>query len=404
MPAPFPSFNRRLPTAAAAIGGLFIAMLSAPAQVTLTKLGSIWPTDISNDGTVVVGYGYSPAASGTEPLRWTGTTGTTNPFGLSASNTGSGLSVSGDGALVGGSGYGLNQAFLWTQAGGITQLGTLSGGIRSFVGGISSDGKTVVGGSNTGSGVNEAFRWTAADGMVSLGSLGGNTAALAVSGDGSIIMGQGLLASGSERTFIWNQTDGMVPLIAPPNTSLLGYGMNSPGTLVVGGEYNFTYNSHQAFRWSESEGAVTLGKYQGFKQSIAFGISDDGSTIIGNGNGARGFIWTPDAGMRDLLSVVRQDFGLADEVDRWISMTPQAISADGRYITGVGNVGGRVEGWLLDRGNDPQNIAAATPLSPVPEPSIYGPGAVAFLLGVVVRRRLVKRKRAFSGSMVASSR
>ncbi|PVX27041.1 MAG: hypothetical protein CW716_04330, partial [Candidatus Bathyarchaeum sp.] len=68
-------------------------------------------------------------------------------------------------------GYTNAGAFLWTEAGGIQNLGTL-GGNRSEAAEIN-DSEQVVGWAHTPSGLTHAFLWTADGGMQDLGTLGG---------------------------------------------------------------------------------------------------------------------------------------------------------------------------------------------------------------------------------------
>src|SRR5262245_6588045 len=76
-----------------------------------------------------------------------------------------------------------------------TGLGDLAGSYYYSVPyGISADGSTVVGKSESSTGT-QAFRWTAGGGMVGLGDLPGGTTfsvANAVSADGSVVVGYGV--------------------------------------------------------------------------------------------------------------------------------------------------------------------------------------------------------------------
>jgi probable HAF family extracellular repeat protein len=88
-------------------------------------------------------------------------------LGFLAGNTNSSaIDVNSDGSVVvGHSGDGaVNQAFRWTQSGGMSGLGFLAGGINSYASGVSSDGSVVVGHSNDGLS-NTAYVWTQSSGM-----------------------------------------------------------------------------------------------------------------------------------------------------------------------------------------------------------------------------------------------
>src|SRR5262249_1877814 len=129
---------------------------------------------------------------------------------------------------------GASHAFLWTQATGMTDLGTLPGGSVSLAFGINSNG-VVVGTSSIAGGGLHAFMWTQAGGMGGLGTLPGvsTSQAIGVNDDGVIVGGP----VGSPFTlapgFVWTQTAGMVSLgtLGGPGSS--GRSINANG-LVVG--------------------------------------------------------------------------------------------------------------------------------------------------------------------------
>lgn len=108
---------------------------------------------------------------------------------------GLGISANGLVAVGRGSSASGNEAFRWTQAGGMVGLGDLPGGeywSQAFR--ASSNGAVIVGRSSSAltPGWTEAFRWTSS-GMVGLGGLSGQplrrSEALGVSGDGSVVVG-----------------------------------------------------------------------------------------------------------------------------------------------------------------------------------------------------------------------
>lgn len=166
--------------------------------------------DVSADGSVLIGLD-SPATVGGEALGgfiWdaqqrarslaslAGYSGTVVPRGLSDD----GQVVIG---LVEDVSPGPNEAFRWTEAGGLQRLGFLGDGEWSEAYGISADGLTVVGAAEAGFPISgEAFKWTEATGMVGLGQVtyafpGSpgfpqttlETTAYAASADGSVVVG-----------------------------------------------------------------------------------------------------------------------------------------------------------------------------------------------------------------------
>lgn len=121
---------------------------------------------VSRDGLVVVGISDDGAA-----WRWTSGTGTVN-LGLigPAYTLASAIAISADGGVIGGLNSneftGEDEAFIWTQAGGMQRLfdvlvaaGTtgLAGWNLKSVTGISADGTKLVGFGRNASGQNEAF-------------------------------------------------------------------------------------------------------------------------------------------------------------------------------------------------------------------------------------------------------
>ena len=179
-------------------------------------------------------------------------TGLSDLAGGSFESYANGVSADGSVAVGLGSSTSGNEAFRWTDGGGMVGLGDLAGGsFYSDADGVSADGSVAVGRSISASG-SEAFRWTDGGGMVGLGDLAGgsfNSRAYSVSADGSTVVGRGSSASGTEA-FVWDETNGMRGLMQV----LMDQGIDMTG-------------------WSLTE---------------ARGVSADGLTIVGYGTNPLG--------------------------------------------------------------------------------------------------------------------
>jgi uncharacterized membrane protein len=185
-------------------------------------------TDVSSNGSVVVGSQHTLDHLGEEAFRWSERPSRgrgrgyrrRDPFQLLGFLPGDSRSraaaVAGNGGAVVGVSVGPPRipegppslrAFRWTPARGMHDLGTLPG--REGPGealGISSSGDVTVGQFD-----GEAFRWTAVNGMVGLGFLPGHTisAAFDVSRDGDRIVGFSRVDEGKLVAFLWTPDGGM---------------------------------------------------------------------------------------------------------------------------------------------------------------------------------------------------
>lgn len=102
----------------------------------------------------------------------------------------------------------------------------------------------------------------------------------------------------------------------------------------------------QAFMWQDGE-MVGLGYLQN-ENSVATAITSDASLIVGWTFGSHQeevFIWDAQRGMRDLATVLSQDYGLNFQGLRLTEVT--GISDDGTVIVGNGiTSGGNSRGWI----------------------------------------------------------
>ncbi|MBA3483694.1 MAG: PEP-CTERM sorting domain-containing protein [Pirellulales bacterium] len=361
------------------------------AAASLTPLGDLpggdfrsVATGVSADGSTVVGF--SGLGAGQEAFRWTSAGGIVGlgdlPGGIFESLA---SGVSADGSVVVGYGTTVSgrEAFLWTSDGGMVGLGDLPGGaLFSEAYRVSADGSVVVGRGSSASGF-QAFRWTSGGGMVGLGF----PEAWDVTGDGSVVVGGGSLGGIVPQAVRWTSDGGAVGLGVLPDGGVdsAAFGVSADGSVVVGWGRSqsggFRLNL-EAFRWTSDSGMIGLGDLPGgLFESFAYDVSGDGSIVVGYGSSASGteaFLWTSDGGMKRLWEVLLAQ-GIDPAADGWTNLTnAEGISADGNTIVGFGTRNGNTEAFV-----------AVIPTI-VPEPAA---GALA-LLGVN-GILLLRRRRAF---------
>jgi probable HAF family extracellular repeat protein len=127
----------------------------------------------------------------------------------------------------------------------------------------------------------------------------------------------------------------------------MAWGVSADGSVVVGSARNAA-GQERAFRWTAARGMQDLGTLGG-NWSEATAVSADGSVVVGWAENAaeqwRAFRWTAAGGMEDLN--ITYAHLLTDGSELWKAY---AISPDGRYIVGQGYnaATGRREAFLLD--------------------------------------------------------
>jgi len=260
--------------------------------------------------------------------------------------------VSFDGSVVvGGSEYKppFTEAFRWTQGTGMLRLAPFAD-LRTVATAVSSDGSVVVGSVNDLQGVSESFRWTQATGIQSIGDLPGGAVfseARAINADGSVIAGTGTSASGTEA-YRWTSAGGMQGLgdLAGGAFNSVPEGISADGSVIIG--FSTSASGVEAFRWTESTGMVGLGDLPGgVFQSSANDISADGSVIVGSANSgvSEAVFWTEADGMRVLQDFLMNELGL--DLTGWQLTNAFGISDDGLTIVGRGtNPDGISQGWI----------------------------------------------------------
>jgi probable HAF family extracellular repeat protein len=153
--------------------------------------------------------------------------------------------------------------------------------------GLSASGAVVSGGFNG----NGAFYWMPTTGVI----FAGGVQASGVSRDGHTIVGLAADSHGIQQAAIWTSGTewrllGSFAGSAGPCDAILsqGLGVNGDGQTVVGYAYSSCSSAH-AFRWTESSGMVDLGSSVDGRSSRAFGVSADGTVVVGDQTMAGGF-------------------------------------------------------------------------------------------------------------------
>jgi probable HAF family extracellular repeat protein len=209
---------------------------------------------VSDDGNVVVGT--STLQTQAQAFRWTGSEGIVRLGNFSSSAA---TDVSADGSVIVGSGVPVggsnSQAFRWTIEGGLVSLGALPGGSANAATAVSADASVIAGTSYSYSAiasryVPSAFRWTSDGGMVALAGGLPYTQAFGISGDGRVIVGWDYANASDTSTdaFVWTQESGIQQLqetLLANGVSNLGgwrlstaYAVSGDGRWVVGSGIN----------------------------------------------------------------------------------------------------------------------------------------------------------------------
>ena len=254
---------------------------------------------ISADGSVVVGQSNGHA------FRWTQATGMVD-LGLGIARA-----VSADGSVIVGQNAPNGHAFRWTQATGMVDLGTMGEGDSSDALGVSADGTVVVGYANYDknylNAYFRAFRWSGG-GMTDIDTSGGHfSKAYGTSRDGSSVVG-GFTAAANPfaphyQAFRWTQAAGMVDLgILPgrtdPQDNHIGFTISADGNVVAGALTDNYGVGQDAFRWTSATGMQTVKDWLtahavdtgSASFGAAYGISADGSAIVGSWTGQNAFL------------------------------------------------------------------------------------------------------------------
>ncbi len=271
----------------------------------------------------------SIAGSLAAPLLLAGVAGAQTPgfwqLGLPPGGTsGVASALSQDGSIaagtsgIPGSPYGLTPGFTWDRLGGRVDFGLGPGmPAMSIPYGMSSNGTVLAGEMQAqgGSPNERAFRRVGNGPLVDLGLLPGEQRAHAtgISGDGGIVVGWNEHTVGSYtfaygQAYRWTESGGMQGLgyLRPNSSFSVAYGISRDGSTIVGfNQADGPFSDFEAFRWRAGEGMVQLPTPPGAQnEAIAYAVNADGSVAVGQGDVGVG----PNHAIR-WVGTVSQDLG-----------------------------------------------------------------------------------------------
>jgi len=292
-------------------------------------------------------------------------------------------------------------AFIWTEDGGIVQIGSdgCSGQLR-----ISDDGSTIVGTAKNPDGNCEAAMWDGSDWQLLGGFPGGlpcgtffsstydtnndmavglgwlpqqchalgatwdlnagmfagelassvpnrPTRGNAISADSSIIGGWQDGITGFRQGAKW--VNGTQELMTDDNGNMVGeiLAMNGDASAIVG--TGWSAGDGRGWLWRAGQGMIPMGRGAIGRniQTAPVGVTADGNTVVGIVRDfdqfiQDGFIWTDKHGYVDL-----DDFVKGKAAAGWDLQVAAAITADGSRMAGWGiNPNGQLQGFIIDLG------------------------------------------------------
>jgi probable HAF family extracellular repeat protein len=333
------------------------------------SVGSV-ATAVSTDATTVVGH--AEGSSGTQAVRWTeagGLQGLGQPAAEAPFSRANGVSA--NGAVIVGTAATSNggRAFRWTSGGGYTFLGIFTCFLCDGAAtgdGVSGNGQVVVGSGLEypflGSPHVNAARWpNGGTGINNLGDLpGGGDAGVAqdATTTGSVIVGE-TDASAGPTGFWWNGSMHGLPGLPGAVYRTGALGISDDGTTIVGEANSSTTGTNfpEPVRWTGTNYATIqkLGALPGqtSARGQAIDVSPDGSLIVGTTRDLQGndvaFLWDAANGMRSLALVLEEEYGL--DLGGWQLESANGISgvdAAGEFtVVGSGtNPSGDSEGFI----------------------------------------------------------
>ncbi|KAF0095808.1 MAG: putative extracellular repeat HAF family [Puniceicoccaceae bacterium 5H] len=147
-----------------------------------------------------------------------------------------------------------------------------------------------------------------------------------------------------------------------------GYDLSANGSIVVGQAHDYSLGRPVAYMWTAANGLTDLGRPSGGDyESYAYGISDDGTTVVGTSythtDGPRAFRWTASTGMQ-LLPRFSNDFGNMEYFAEAVSDNGEAIVGWASDFSGGGPVAFR---WTAADGMQRLGTSGSAALDVTPD-------------------------------------
>jgi probable HAF family extracellular repeat protein len=284
----------------------------------------------TSDGAVIVGAADTGSSSGaSHAFSWTSGGGMVDLGILSGGSYSIARAVSPGGTWIVGEAddsTGNPNAVLWHNGVGPVALNRLTSGTQASAYAISADGSTVGGYSNNGSGTVLPCTWaTSGPGSpVSLGLFGSNVAGIAtgLSTNGSIAAG----GSDNLPDVPWIYDGGLSAIPLPGSEIEGGVQALTPSALAAAGTA-YSPGNGEPFIWQSGVGSSLLGLPSGANFGFAQSITNDGLTIVGNAGTypslSVGWVWSNADGFTTLPPLAGGSTTLA-----------YGISPDGSVIVG----------------------------------------------------------------------
>jgi probable HAF family extracellular repeat protein len=278
----------------------------AAGMVDLGTLGGDSYVDAVNARGEAAGHSnFFPIATLSHAILWTQGGGLVD-LGTLGDDPTRALALNDNGQVVGYSDFRhrLLHAFSWTASGGMRDLAGLSDDdVDSYATAVNNAGQVIGDISSPGSYLHHGFVWTEASGVVDLGTLGGSeSSAVSLNASGQVVGYSDVTGDVKQHAFSWTATGGMIDLGTLGGSNSRGVAVNANGQVVGCSDVTGDVNWH-AFSWTPAGGMIDLGTLGG-TESCAVGVNANGQ-VVGNSRIAgdvatHAFFWTPAGGMVDL--------------------------------------------------------------------------------------------------------